>query len=107
MIYINYDTNFIKIPRHFHQKTGELQLELINNLTNQHYKIPILDIQMKSLYYNVALDIEELKNLDLCEGEYTYLFGSIEKEVGLLTMGDYKNIYKSYQSDNKKIQYRG
>lgn len=108
MIHIKIDLNStqsVSIPRYFNENPKSVRLRLTNNLSGG-----IVDIIPKKFYIAdpyFLLDVH-LKE-EILEGEYDYSLIDEDKGVisfGIAIVGDYKREVKSYEKDNKKIQYK-
>lgn len=105
MIYLEFDTKSIQIPNHLGIKSTDLNLKIINNLTQQSYDIPIKEVFLMGLLFQLEIDM--IDGLD--DGEYTYklIYEDEVIESGLMVVGYYNREIKSYGRVNKKIQYKG
>lgn len=99
MIYINEDTQVIKVPIHDNTAYKANKLNLVNNLSNNEYSYIIDEtVSQTDYFYSINLNITNIP-----VGEYTYHLIDINDntiETGLLIYGDYKSApNKTYVSE--------
>lgn len=106
MIYINFDTKSIEIPKHLFiegANSEQFTLRLENNLTHQKTEYRSLtNISQSNKMYEFEIDF------NLVVGEYTYSL-IVDDEIveqGLLMFGVYKKETKAYTAKSNTIQYQ-
>lgn len=106
MIYIDFNTKSIEIPKHLFiegANSEQFTLKLENNLTHQITEYHSLtNISMSNRMYEFET------TFNLVVGEYTYslLIDNEVVEQGLLVFGDYKKETKAYEAKSNIVQYR-
>lgn len=103
MIYIDSDTNSIKFPKNSPKIPTNLEVYFRNTLTKNEVLVDVISFNIDDLLYEV-----EIEKLNIPVGEYIYYINENGRilEKGLLVFGDYKrDDIKSYNTENKKIQY--